>query len=725
MNKLEVKLENCYGIPKLEFDFDLEVQGHSKGVYSIYAPNGFMKSSFARTFEDIQMESESKDVIFEERDTVRDVLIDGNPIQSENVFVIKPYIESYNSEKTSLLLVNDTLKQEYDQALFEIEKSKKSLISCLKKSSGINSRRQSIEQLLCEAFDRNEKSFFELLKDLLQEKEDFTDFAEVEHSEIFNDKVTKLLSSGDISKELEDYIETYDQLIESSPVLTRKFNHQSAANISKSLNDSGFFSATHSVNISLDGVKQEIKTHKELNDLVANEQNKVLTDKALQTKFNAIDKKLTNAETKQFREFAADHKLLLPELMNPKQFERKLWLAYLQANMSEFKNLVEIYEKNRATIEEITETAKSEQTTWESVVDLFNKRFSVPFKLVIENQEDVILESEKPTIGFNFNDGRSSKKVNEKQLLDVLSQGEKRALYILNLLFEIEVRRQQLLPTLFIIDDIADSFDYKNKYSIIEYLNSVAKESYFKLIILTHNYDFHRTVSSRIPVVRNKRLFAVKSEAGIQLEQETYQNDVLKTWKDRLSNNNKFVVACIPFARNLAEYGGNLDEYNKLTSLLHIKPETTNFTIEELQFIYRKIFKDKSSVTLQEPETNVFDAICSISDELIEADKEFAQLEEKIILSIAIRLIAEQFMIKKIDDDEFVTEISKNQTKALFEEFVQKFRNDTESIEALDQVNLMTPENIHLNSFMYEPILDMSANHLYELYKQVKELNRE
>jgi len=36
----------------------------------------------------------------------------------------------------------------------------------------------------------------------------------------------------------------------------------------------------------------------------------------------------------------------------------------------------------------------------------------------------------------------------------------------------------------------------------------------------------------------------------------------------------------------------------------------------------------------------------------------------------------------------------------------------------------MTPENIHLNSFMYEPILDMSAQHLYQLYTKVEALNR-
>jgi nucleoside-diphosphate-sugar epimerase len=33
-----------------------------------------------------------------------------------------------------------------------------------------------------------------------------------------------------------------------------------------------------------------------------------------------------------------------------------------------------------------------------------------------------------------------------------------------------------------------------------------------------------------------------------------------------------------------------------------------------------------------------------------------------------------------------------------------------------------TPENIHLNSFMFEPILDMSSKKLYEVYQNVKAL---
>ncbi len=42
-----------------------------------------------------------------------------------------------------------------------------------------------------------------------------------------------------------------------------------------------------------------------------------------------------------------------------------------------------------------------------------------------------------------------------------------------------------------------------------------------------------------------------------------------------------------------------------------------------------------------------------------------------------------------------------------------------ESIKILRKVVLMTPENIHLNAFMYEPIVDMSDDLLQALYSEV------
>ena len=76
-------------------------------------------------------------------------------------------------------------------------------------------------------------------------------------------------------------------------------------------------------------------------------------------------------------------------------------------------------------------------------------------------------------------------------------------------------------------------------------------------------------------------------------------------------------------------------------------------------------------------------------------------------------------LISKIKDSEFWKTISANQTLVLISKFKEDFPEDFKTINLLEEVNLMTPENIHLNSFMYEPILDMSNDSLKDLYKRV------
>ena len=60
MNKIRIDFENCYGIRKMVHEFDT-----SDGcAFLIYAPNGSMKSSFARVFSDISKGQTPKDAIF-------------------------------------------------------------------------------------------------------------------------------------------------------------------------------------------------------------------------------------------------------------------------------------------------------------------------------------------------------------------------------------------------------------------------------------------------------------------------------------------------------------------------------------------------------------------------------------------------------------------------------------------------------------------------------------
>ncbi len=102
--------------------------------------------------------------------------------------------------------------------------------------------------------------------------------------------------------------------------------------------------------------------------------------------------------------------------------------------------------------------------------------------------------------------------------------------------------------------------------------------------------------------------------------------------------------------------------------------------------------------------------------------EELIELETKIVLAMAIRLKAENFMIAKLNDQVFVDEIKSNQTFRLLQKLEQDGVIDASTLKCLKQVTLMTPENIHINSFMYEPILDMSNHHLKKLYQKVSSL---
>src|SRR3970282_721575 len=121
MNKLNIELENCYGIKKLAYSFDFTV----KSTYSIYAPNGIMKTSFANIFMDLSNGVGSKDLIFKERNTNRIINDENNAeITSEQVFVIVPLDKEFKSKKISTLLVNKKLKGDYEQIHFNIDEKK-------------------------------------------------------------------------------------------------------------------------------------------------------------------------------------------------------------------------------------------------------------------------------------------------------------------------------------------------------------------------------------------------------------------------------------------------------------------------------------------------------------------------------------------------------------------------------------------------------------------------
>lgn len=384
-----------------------------------------------------------------------------------------------------------------------------------------------------------------------------------------------------------------------------------------------------------------------------------------------------------------------------------------------------------------------DDTPWKRALDIFNQRFTVPFSMTISNLKGAIIGESVPHVEFTFTHGTDSRTIDRKRLeeLNTLSQGEKRALYLLNIIFDIEQLKASGQEILLVVDDIADSFDYKNKYAIIEYLYEIAQEPNFYMLILTHNFDFHRTVSSRLGIARQNRLMADLSNATLTLEQELYQKQPFEYWRDNPTE--KHILALIPFIRNLIEYGKDQNisstgnDFIYLTSLLHEKTNSHAITFANIEPLYQKymgVAHFDASINLADP---VLRNLYSICDSITAANTE---LENKIVLAIGIRHKAEEFMISEITSysgqlncrnrrntqlvtsPDFLSFVanSSNQTRELLKGY-QQF-GDNEKITILNEVSIMTPEHIHINSFMYEPLLDMDINELLSLYQRVKTL---
>ncbi len=754
MEKLEIEFENCFGIKKLNTEFNFTVDDN---INVIYAKNGLMKTSFTKVFKKFQDDKQDdiKDMIFNNTPITKNIKVDGNDILKEEIFVINSFEKDYESDSISSLLINDSIKAK----LVDIIRIKNQLFNALEEKSGLDLKKPvstkgffQLEEQILKDFGFTEQSFLQNIESINLEAVDYN-YSNIKYSTIFHKAVLNNIKKANFQSSIRAYLERSDEIYEEYTFFERgNFNLPKLKSIEKELKTSSFFVRRNKIHLDGSGEFENLEA-------LTNKINEIENRLQETSEFKAIDKALGTKDGKDLKDLIENNIEILEELtlVNLENFRIKLWLSYLKVNESIFNDLKERY----IELQEEISALNLNETLWQESVDIFNSRFHLPFTMHIDNPISSITGESLPKIIFNFTEGTNppiSLNRDELETGDTLSQGERRALYLLNIIFDIEKRKKENQKTLFIIDDIADSFDYKNKYAIIEYLNETSKENNFYLIILSHNFDFYRTVASRLDVNRDKKFHAIKTNHEIKIEKEHYQNKPFDIWKKMLSAGphygqtyndidvKKHILALIPFVRNLIEYSGvdnqvntfpNIDkDYLLLTNLLHLKDDTQNIPFEQLKKIYGKYLgEDDFDSSINLSNDMVYDCFVNIADNHISDDD--IKLENKIILAIAIRLKAESFMKTQIQSSaavfswkngnsggqaDFLNYINTkgNQTRELFNGFRKIGQN--EEIKTLESVNIMTPENIHLNSFMYEPLLDMDIVELKKLYEDVKSL---
>ena len=742
MKKLKLDLENCYGIKNMNETIDYS----NNNVAVIYAPNGTMKSSLAKTFEAIRDDRQVEEKIYGFKSSCSISDEDNVAISKEQIIVINPFDENAY-EGQGLLMANETLRKAYVSIHDSIESKKESLYSKIKDRFGYSNRNSfDVKNTMLNDWGLTVKKEYDCLikiKDLLHNPimncllhEDDLDYAS-----LFNDKVYSMMKTGKTGELIEEYENKYRELVDKSLYMQQGIiDHNNYGNISNALNSNGFFAANNEVILKAkDGSTSiTLKEQKELDDLIKKEKEQVLNSKEIKELFEKINKAISkNKDTQAFNAFLQTHQDIIVEYKDIDLFKKKVWIKAFLYYEHLLDELLDDYNKAQKDLKKLRDDARGQVTDWKKALDLFKERFFVPFSIEPSNQEDVILNMELPSFKYIFSDSRGEKEVTKDNLLNVLSTGERRAYYILNMIFQILVARKQGKECLVVLDDVSESFDYKNKYAIIEYISDISEytdasdEKIFKILLLTHNFDFYRTVSSRITKRGNSFIAFVDSDK-IKLEKGQYTKNIFMYYKNTLVKeySDNIMVASIPFVRNLIEYteGDDNEDYLTLTSVLHYKEDTRNITLNQIQDIFNKYWckKDPTTFAAGRESELLYDILMQESEKITDIEK--LEIENKLILSMAIRLMGEEYMQNKIISDlsngqDILNDIfsKKNQSAWLIKEY-KKHINDY-AMNTLEIVAMITPENIHLNSFMFEPILDMSSKYLYKIYNDIKALS--
>lgn len=745
---LSGKFENCYGLKNFELK-EIDFTTSNKAI--IYAPNGVMKTSFSNVFDDISKGNKTTDRIFNGLNSSYNVkyysstYTNSQLSKQDNIYVVKSFDEKFELSKETIgtLLSDEKTRKDYEILVSQFSDELSEFKSNLSKLSGF--AQNDIEEKLKKDFKISKKSdwsdIFFKINELFSTTENIELFNNIKYTDLINEKTETIITSPSFLKLIDSYVDLLNKLISDNEILSKNFSDYNAEELGKSFKKHDLFKNNHKI-VLQNG--REIKSASEWNNVINEQLDKIYSNPEIGKSLQDLKKKLVgNDSVRTLREIILANREILIYFNDIEKLKTLLWVNYLNNLEKDFSAYFSKINSYSSQIKTLYESVEKQAKRWQIIVNEFNRRFKVPFEVKISNKANFLLKDEAPNLYFTYTRCKGTPEeenadFGKDDLMKALSMGEKRAMYLLYILFDIEIIKEKAVQGsgkhLIIVDDIADSFDYKNKYAIVEYLADISKNEHIDLLVLTHNFDFYRTVVSRVRIPREQCYIVQKSEKE-ELEmtnfgylKDYFLNGIVKTIKDgNINTNSKKIklLSSIPFYRNLTEYMLLSTEFLNLTCLLHLKStpfDTTKLKLSDVWNIIPNNLKIGFNNTFStDKDENYLDLLRNIAKEICNSTTEEIVLENKIILSMAIRLELEKFLKPILVANNISLECKDVQTRC-WSESAKPFLT-SEQTKIVDEINLITPESIHINSFMYEPIIDMSDWMLKELYKNVLRLN--
>ncbi|MEG0403860.1 MAG: hypothetical protein RR571_05710 [Anaerorhabdus sp.] len=724
------KMKNAFGIKDL-----INETGNDKLSNAIiYSSNGTFKSSFALCFDKLsrglgnevkdrlsldpndanfQCEIEIGEDIFTENDMINNVIV-----YSKTIMDKCNWSEDSNVNQ---MIVSSEYQKELNIITKEITAIKENYISIIE-----NLKLEKLTNEINDVVRFNDKTTYEQLKnnlDILKKTKKIDIPKGFDVSKI-GQKSYLAIDDREFSKCATAIIEIVEKELKSN-FFDDKLTVDGINRVVEVLENNNFLSEKREVVFTIDGVRISFNNIEDFKKFINDKINEIVGSNpdAIALKIK-LEKNLgTTKEASKILEQIKDI-----EWLNFYSFGRaKILNSMICSRINEdlLNEDIENLGKLESKIKMLKSKIVSQKVDFENALEIHRERFKPPFRIEIANKADSIIDAMIPQFEFYPNSKIDCKK-DYNQTRDILSSGERNAFDIINLIVKYETITDKS-KAIVILDDLVETFDYSNRIAFIEYIQDMKKNG-SNIILLTHNFDFFRTLSSRlgnefekysayntngIVTLCKNDVFFLKNSQIMMIK------DLSEGTSEKNLNFREYFLSSLPFVR---EVFGFIGDSNRFVYLFHYKEDKLSVKIADVvKDIQDKIpsFKIESKAkSLETCEEKYYDFVLSVCDEVVKKDIKPYDLFRKIILSIGCRIKAEKLMIN--EDYSKITGITSDQTRKLF---VNEKHNFSEKGKQLvERVLLSTAEYIHLNAFMYEPLIDIDPTELINLYSDLNSI---
>ena len=227
--------ENCYGLKQFNLP-NINFFQCNKAL--IYAPNGVMKSSLSKVFDDISKGANTSDRIFQNvissysitHYTSQYVYSSQNvtsPIPTDRVYVVNTFNNSFEftKETVSTLLADETTRNAYNVLISQFSNEIKQVEEKLRVLTGLT--KTQIKSKLISDLELSATAdwtdIFEKLNNLYATRQTIDYLNDCKYSELFNDKVMAVYGKREFLNSIEEYVLSLNTLLQNNPILNDRF----------------------------------------------------------------------------------------------------------------------------------------------------------------------------------------------------------------------------------------------------------------------------------------------------------------------------------------------------------------------------------------------------------------------------------------------------------------------------------------------------------------------